>query len=152
MKIVWISSSPFARNGFGTQTHVACRGLGLAGHDVTVIAMHRPQESHSYVWEIPNSGDLIQTERKDCGPVEAMGAKLLYHILPHGVENMFGQKMLELYLQHSKPDVICTLHDTQNVSFMAQVPNSLGIPWVHWLPWDNSRWEPDITRFFMESQ
>jgi len=152
--LIAISSSPYARNGFGTQIAVVCRGLAKRGHKVTLIAMHRPQEAATWVWEMPD-GRTFQGEGGD--DYSGIGAQKLYRILPHGVDpnqpqSMFGTKMLELMLQHERPDGIITLHDTQNVAFVGKVSGNMGIPWFHWLPWDNSKWEPDIAKFFMESQ
>ncbi len=160
MKIWWLSATPYTRSGYGVQTHVACRGLGLAGHDVRVIAMNRPQEAMSVVWEFPDRR-IAQTE----GMVDfsEFGAKKLYRIYPHGIGTqqevqsgdtswMMGAKMLQLMLQVDRPDCVISLQDTQNVSFLGQISGGMNIPWFHWLPWDNIQWEPDMSKFCMETQ
>src|SRR2546422_4416669 len=106
--LIAISSSPYAKNGFGTQIAVACRGLAKRGHKVTLIAMHRPQEAASWVWEMPD-GRTFQAEGTD--DYTEIGAKKLYRIVPHGIDpnqpaSMYGTKMLEMMLQHERPDGI----------------------------------------------
>ncbi len=142
---------------FGNQIHFACRGLGLAGHDVTLIAQHRPQEAATRIWELP-SGDVVTAEWPT--DLTDFGAKKLYKIVPHGIGSprespepwIFGAKMLEFMLSRDKPDLIITLHDTQNYLWMGNITNAFGIPWMHWIPYDNKVWEPELNRTIMEGQ
>ncbi len=143
--------------GFGNQIHFACRGLSLAGHNVTLIGLHRPQESATYVWETPQ-GDLVNAEWPT--DLSEFGLKKLYKIVPHGIgaQNeqpepwLFGAKMLEMMLNRERPDLIITLHDTQNYLWMGNVTNALAIPWIHWIPYDNKLWEPELNRTIIEGQ
>jgi len=160
LKIVVVSAVPFVRSGFGQQAHVLMRGLGLRGHEVTQIAMNRVQEGMSVVWELP--GDrTVQAEGKV--DLSEFGGKRLYRIFPHGIHgnannqqdvqaSTSGMIMLNLFLQQEKADAVITLQDTQNVAWMAQFTNSIGIPWFHWLPWDNVRWEGEMSKLIMEGQ
>jgi glycosyltransferase involved in cell wall biosynthesis len=160
LKIVVVSAVPFVRSGFGQQAHVLMRGLGLRGHEVTMVGMNRPQEGASVVWELP--GDrIVQTEGKV--DLTDVGGKRLYRIIPHGIHgsannqqdvqlSTSGAYMLNLLFQQQKADAVITLQDTQNVAWMAQFTNTMGIPWFHWLPWDNIRWEGEISKLIMEGQ
>jgi glycosyltransferase involved in cell wall biosynthesis len=136
------------------------RGLGLRGHDVNMIGMNRVQEAMSVVWELP--GDRI-VEAEGKVDLTEFGGKRLYKIYPHGIHgdannprdvesSTKGAKMLELMLTQYNPDCFITLQDTQTVIWMAQVASGTGIPWFHWVPWDNIKWEFDMSRVIMEGQ
>jgi glycosyltransferase involved in cell wall biosynthesis len=157
MKVWVIGATAFTHNGFGNQLHFLCRGLGLGGHQVTQIGMHRPQEAATYVWETP-TGDVLQAEWPT--DLSEYGMKKLYKIVPHAIGKpgeapepwLLGAKMLEMMLQRDRPDVVVTLHDTQNMLWMANAATTLNLKWVHWMPYDNKKWEPEITPMILNGQ
>ena len=160
LKVIIVTSCPFVKNGFGVQGHILARGLGLAGHDISIVAMNRVQEAMSVVWELPDDITVQAEGRQD---LTKFGGKKLYKIYPHGIHGNSGNqadieastkgaKMLELMLQQYRPDAFITLQDTQTVMWMANAATSLGIPWFQWIPWDNVKWEADMSKLIMEGQ
>lgn len=109
MRFLWNSNAPWAGTGYGQQTRLLLRALRELGHEPHCLAFYGL------------SGGCVQYDG--------------YTVWPNSDYDSYANDVVKLHIQRSKADALITLIDL--FVLRQEVYESLGIPWVAWVPMDS---------------